>query len=238
MNPKAMVFDYYGTLTMSISASARRSGVIRVAQVLGVPADLLLETLDSTFTERATGRCGDMLATMSWVATRCGYDLPAERLAAACAARWEVEMEYARRIRSDSVDTLRRVRAQGLRIGVVSDCTHELPECSASLPVAPFVDTTVFSTEMGQRKPHPSMYLAVCETLKIAPTEAIYVGDGGSNELTGATAVGMKAIRLVAEDATEAWVCDAEPTWTGPVIDSLTALTSDSSFDLLGDDPI
>ena len=97
--------------------------------------------------------------------------------------------------------TLRWLRQQGLLVGVVSDCTHELPELWPSLPVARFVDGAVFSVLIGHRKPHLSLYQSVCRQLGIAPFEAIYVGDGGSNELTGAVAAGIPAIRLVSKDA-------------------------------------
>lgn len=222
----AVVFDYFGTLTVHASDSARRSGVHRVASKLGVPPGLLSEAIFSTFTERATGRVGDVSATMKWLAQVCGYEATSAQIADACAERARIEEEYARMVRPEAIATLRWLRARGLRIGVVSDCTHELPDCWTSLAVAPWVDATVFSIEMGERKPHPSLYMAASQRLGVAPTETIYVGDGGSNELSGAEAVGMSAIRLVAADAAGALVYDPERDWTGPVVNSLTAFTS------------
>ena len=91
----------------------------------------------------------------------------------------------------DAVTTLRCLRDRGLRIGVVSDCTHELPEAWPDLAVAPWVDATVFSVVIGERKPHPSLYLSACAGLGVGPDEVVYVGDGGSNELSGARALGI-----------------------------------------------
>ena len=167
-----------------------------------------------------------MRATMAWVAGRCGCQPSTAQLDAACTVRFEIESGYAGMLRDDTVDTLRRLREQGLRVGVVSDCTHELPELWESLPAAPWVDAAVFSILVGHRKPHPSMYTVACDRLGVVPSEAVYVGDGGSNELTGALSVGMPAVRLVAEDSDDAMVYDAEQGWTGPVIGSITALTS------------
>jgi len=227
VNIRAVIFDYFGTLTVNVSASVRRSGASRVAAALGVPADIFFDTISSTFTERATGKCGDMMTTMAWVAHRCGCQPSPTQLAAACAVRSEIEGGYARMIRPEAVEILRDLTEEGLQVGVVSDCTHELPDCWGSLAISPWVDAAIFSVEIGQRKPHPSLYLDVCERLGIAPAEAIYIGDGGSNELTGAKTVGMRAIRLVSSDAAEAFVYDAEANWNGPIIESLTALTSD-----------
>ena len=170
LRPSAVFFDFYGTLTEHTSASIRRSGTSGVARALGIPVDELFDTISSTFTERATGRCGDMLATMAWVAERCGYHPTDAQLAAACAARSEVEGRYARMLRHDALSTLLHLRRRGLRVAVVSDCTHELPDLWASLPIAPLVDATVFSVFMGERKPHRSLYLAACHRLGIEPS--------------------------------------------------------------------
>lgn len=109
---------------------------------------------------------------------------------------------------------------------MISDCTHELAELWDTLPLASLVDAAVFSVVAGRRKPHASLYRSMCQGLGVAPSEAIYVGDGGSNELTGATAVGIRAIRLVAPDSADALVYDAEADGWGPLIESLEELTS------------
>src|ERR1700728_3344624 len=56
VNIRAVIFDYFGTLTVNVSALVRRSGASRVAAALGVPADIFFDTISSTFTERATGK--------------------------------------------------------------------------------------------------------------------------------------------------------------------------------------
>jgi putative hydrolase of the HAD superfamily len=54
----------------------------------------------------------------------------------------------------------------------------------------------------------------------VEPPDCVYVGDGDSNELTGAQAVGMAARRLLAPDHATAHVIDPI-TWTGATISSL-----------------
>lgn len=236
MNVRVVIFDYFGTLTLATEASIRQEGAGRVAAALGVDPSLHFDVITSTFTERSTGRAGDLRQTMTWVAERCGGRPSEAQLDAACAIRRAVEGTYARKTRDDAVATLRRLRQRGLRIGVISDCTHELPEIWPDLPVAPWVDATVFSVVIGQRKPHPSLYLSVCAQLGVRPDEVVYVGDGGSNELTGARSLGIPAVRLVAEDSRAALVYDAESEWTGPVISRLSELATrplDSVFGLV-----
>jgi putative hydrolase of the HAD superfamily len=37
--------------------------------------------------------------------------------------------------------------------------------------------------------------MLACDKLKVEPSESIFIGDGGANELVGATNIGMKAYR-------------------------------------------
>ena len=219
---KAVVFDFYGTLSVSATAATRRTGISRVASGLGVPEDLLYDAITSTFTERATGALGTLEQTMQWLAERCGATPTDEQLQAACALRRSIEAVYATALRPDAVPTLRALRERDIKIGVLSDCTHELPEIWPSLPIAGLVDFALFSVEAGLRKPHPDLYARVARSLDVLPRECLYVGDGGSSELTGALRAGMTPIHLRAPDSADALVYDAETSWRGPCISALS----------------
>ena len=224
MPAQAVVFDFYGTLSISATAAARRSGASRIASSLGIPAEAFHKAIAATFTERATGVCGDLEQTMRWLADRCSASVTPEQLAEACALRLETEEVYARALRPEAEPTLRTLRERGVRIGLLSDCTHELPEIWPSLPVAPYVEATVFSVQVGLRKPHPTLYETVASRLGVGPGACLYVGDGGSGELTGARRAGMSALRLDAPDAAQAVIYDADAAWDGPAISSLSAV--------------
>jgi putative hydrolase of the HAD superfamily len=120
------------------------------------------------------------------------------------------------------VSALAAIRARGVATGLISDCTHELPAFLPRLPVAPLLDTVVYSVEVGRCKPDPAIYLTACRRLGVLPEECLYVGDGGSRELTGAARVGMTAVRLAAHDLSDHLVFDADAAFTGPCVGSLT----------------
>jgi putative hydrolase of the HAD superfamily len=221
MAMRAVIFDFYGTLSVGATAAARRAGAARIADALGIPAARLHEAIAATFTERATGVCGDLEQTMSWLAARCETSPNADQLAQACAIRRETEEIYARALRDDAVPTLQTLQELDIKIGLLSDCTHELPDIWPTLPVAPFVDASVFSVVTGLRKPDPQMYESVISALGVAPNDCLYVGDGGSGELTGANRAGMTALRLVTPDGQHSIVYDADTEWSG---DSITSL--------------
>ena len=45
--------------------------------------------------------------------------------------------------------------------------------------------------------------MLACERLGVEPSDCLFIGDGGSGELTGATTVGMDAVLIRAQDDTE-----------------------------------
>ncbi|MFF3866732.1 HAD family hydrolase [Micromonospora sp. NPDC001898] len=214
----AVLFDFFGTLTRSVQrGTAHRS----TAELLGCPVEALAAVLDRSYYERASGRFGDAEATLRWVCDQAGVNPPESALRAAVRSRHRA-VRADTRLRDEAVPVLAALRQRGLGTGLVSDCTHELPAFLPQLAVDPLLDVRVFSVELGRCKPDPALYLAACRLLGLPPTDCLYVGDGGSRELTGAEQAGLTAVRLAAPDLAEHMVFDAEPDWTGPVLRSLT----------------
>jgi len=174
----------------------------------------------NSFFDRAAGYHGGMEQTMRWVATQAGASPTDQQIQRACALRRQTERELIT-FRSDAQRLLATLRACGIRTAVVSDCTHEVPELWPSLSLAPYVDATVFSIWLGTCKPHEDMYVTAARALGVHPRECLYVGDGGSQELSGAAAVGMRPVMLRAPDSAEHAAHDQEVDWAGPQITAL-----------------
>jgi putative hydrolase of the HAD superfamily len=84
---------------------------------------------------------------------------------------------------------------------------------------------SILSCDVGMKKPDSGIYLLACERLGVEPGECLFIGDGDSRELTGATNVGMTAVLIRAPDDTESG--DRED-WRGTKISSIAEV-----FDLL-----
>ena len=218
---RAVLFDLVGTLTFAISEEQRNRAHRRVAAVLGASPDAYLKTLLTSYVDRASGRRGSMMQTMRWVAEQSGAQPTERQLAMACAVRHATERDHLR-LRPDAIHVLETLRAHGIRTAVVSDCTHEVPSTWRTSRLRRYVDTAVFSIEVGACKPDRRMYLTACDRLKVRPEECVYVGDGGSRELTGARAIGMTAVRLIAPDSHRHAAHLAEHSWNGPAIRALS----------------
>ncbi|MGW5666898.1 HAD family hydrolase [Micromonospora sp. NPDC003776] len=217
---QAVLFDFFGTLTRCVQrGSAHRA----TAELLGCPPERLTEVLDRTYYERASGRLGNAEATLRWVCEQAGVHPSDGAVRAAVASRHRA-VRADTRLRDEAVPVLAALRQRGVRTGLISDCTHELPAFLPQLAIAPLLDIRVFSVQVGCCKPDPALYLAACRRLDLAPADCLYVGDGGSQELTGAVRAGMAAVRLAAPDLAEHMVFNADRSWEGPLLASLTGV--------------
>ncbi len=217
---RAVVFDFFGTLTRSVQRGPQHADI---ARRLGCDPEVVRGVLDRTFHSRARGTFGSAEATLRWVSEQAGGRPRPAQLQAAVPARVDA-LRADTRLRPDAVGALRALKDRGLATGLISDCTHELPAFLPGLPVAPLLDAQVFSVEVGVCKPDPAIYLAACEQLDVDPRDCVYVGDGGSRELTGAAAVGMTPVRLDAPDLAEHLVFDRDTGFSGLSVPSLTDL--------------
>ncbi|GAA4695854.1 HAD family hydrolase [Phytohabitans rumicis] len=215
---RAVLFDFFGTLTRSVRRGPQHA---TIARMLGCDPAALVAVLDRSFYARARGLFGSAEAALHWVSEQAGGQPNRGSLRAALVARVEaVRADTA--LRGDAVAALLALRRRGLGTAVVSDCAYELPAFLPRLPVAPLLDACVYSVELGRCKPEPGIYLAACDRLGVEPHECLYVGDGGSRELTGAAELGMTAVRLAAPDLAGHLVFNADVGWTGPSVASLT----------------
>ena len=91
------------------------------------------------------------------------------------------------------------------------DNTHSYAE-GQPCELAVQVDVPIFLCMEGLLKPAPAIYELACDRLGVDVSAAVFVGDGGSNELHGADTVGLKAIW-------ETWYIETWPwDWVGNVV--------------------
>jgi len=219
----AVIFDFYGTLTVGRTGSLQRAARDAQALALGVDADAFDAELTASIDERFRGAGGDIQGSLAWVCERLGHTPSAEQLEAGAAVRLARERQFGEP-RPDAPEVLTALRDRGLKIGLISDCSSELPAYFNDLSVAPYIDAPVFSVITGARKPDPDNYLTCCKALGVEPTECVYVGDGGSNELAGARAVGMRAVHLAVPAEQGSVVYERHVAWDGETISTLTEL--------------
>ena len=199
MRYTAVIFDLFGTLVDNPAYLGGTGGwdnmMGSVADALGIEFEAYRRVWSETEDERYTGIYATVEEYLGHVCVRAGVPVLPEGIDRALAIR----QEYFRAVASPREDTLRtltHLRASGFKIGLISDCVLEDAQNWPRTPMAPLVDAAVLSCEVGLRKPDPRIYQMAYEQLGVRPADCLYVGDGGSGELTGAVGVGMDAVLI------------------------------------------
>jgi len=101
---------------------------------------------------------------------------------------------------ADVEPMLRDVRAQGLKVGIVSDWGSNLRGIVEELGLDRYLDFVLPSGAVGVAKPNAAFFRLALENVAVAPGEALMVGDSYRADVRGAWAAGMSAVWLDRSD--------------------------------------
>ena len=95
---------------------------------------------------------------------------------------------------------LESLRTQGLKLGLVSNAFDPgwlLHRDLEQMGLAQRLDFSVFSSEVGVRKPHPAIFRRALEALDVEPGRALFVGDRLYEDVRGAAELGMTTVQAL-----------------------------------------
>ena len=188
MRYQAVIFDLYGTLVDG--PTGLEGARVEMASALGVGVAEFEDAWRSFRRRRDSGELASVEAAIEAAMERLGVKAKAENIEAAKAIRYR-SIREGLEPRPGAVDVLREIRTRGYRLGLLSNCSCEVPELWSGTPFANLFETAVFSASEGLLKPDKALYIRAADRLGVSPERCLYAGDGGSDELDGASAVGM-----------------------------------------------
>ncbi len=97
----------------------------------------------------------------------------------------------------DTGPVLRELKRRGVRLGVISNIPEHLGDVFRSHRLGGLIDAFVHSYELGLEKPDPSLFLTCCRRLRVAPRQALMVGDNPRSD-GGAVEAGLEVLLLPA----------------------------------------
>jgi putative hydrolase of the HAD superfamily len=218
---KAIIFDLFGTLIPSFSEREYRETVMRIAEDIPAPPEAFWKLWSATFNQSILGVFPSYEAKITHICHELGIVTNDQKIQAV-AARMSAYAATSMVPRPEAREVLAYLKSRGLKIGLITDCASDAPTTWNKTSLAQFFDVTVFSCLVGMQKPNPGIYHLAIKQLGVEARDCLYIGDGGSQELTGASSVGMQAVQLrsPAEDLADAYVVDKED-WQGKRIRSL-----------------
>lgn len=186
---EAVLFDLFGTLVAPYRRDLHHGTLHRVAAAVGVDFETFLEGWEKTRGPRTTG----------------GYRSIAENVRDVVPAATDAEVDEVQRIyrgftaetlapKPGAIEALDWLAGIGVARGLVTNCAPDVPEIWPETPWADRFDVTVFSCELGVKKPAPSAYETALERLGARPERTAFVGDGSDRELEGAAAAGLTPV--------------------------------------------
>lgn len=221
MKYKAVIFDLFGTLVDMFPLAEYHSTLSEMASILAVSSEDFTRLWLETVNERFTGVFSTIESNIEHIGQILAIPLEDSHITEAV----RIRCQFTRRMfkpRPDTIETLIQFKEVGCKTGLVSDCSSEVPDLWPNTPFISLVDAPIFSCAVGFTKPDPRIYRLVCKRLAVMPQDCLYIGDGGSNELTGASQMGMHTvlIRVPYQDGYDFYRPDAKR-WQGPVISRL-----------------
>lgn len=117
------------------------------------------------------------------------------------AVRTEVLRLHAERhiwvgVEPGTAEALRRLRADGVRLAVVSNSDGKVDEALRAAGLREHFEVVVDSTVAGVEKPDPRIFAVALEQLGVAAADAVYVGDVYEVDVVGARAAGLSPVLL------------------------------------------
>jgi putative hydrolase of the HAD superfamily len=219
MKIKAVIFDLFGTLVDDFVFSVGRMHE-EMAAALAVPYEQFMELWRQTAEMRIIGAFDSVAANIDYVCDIMKVRPHAEQIEKAV----EIRMKYIRRAlqpRPDATHTPGQLKTQGYTIGLISNCSIEIPILWHETAFAKIIDTPIFSCRARIKKPDTRIYHLACEHLGVMPEACLYIADGENHELAAAAKVGLRPVLIRSPSQNGDRLHEEAREWQGTTISCL-----------------
>ena len=221
MKITAVIFDLFGTIVDGFAASSAGYQE-QFAAALGVPLVELSRHWRQLTDRRTLGEFQTVEASIQHLCGLLGTSVSPKQMMEAVAIRLRLT-RHALTPKPDAIATVGRLRANGFKLGLLSNCSIEIPIVWPETEFAELFHAAVFSSQERIKKPAPKIYHLACERLGVEPKDCLYVADGENYELSAAAQIGMQPVLIkISESHSE--VRREAREWQGTTIASLSEI--------------
>jgi putative hydrolase of the HAD superfamily len=190
---RAVIFDLFHTL---VEVRPEAGNGRYTPDILGIDRKRWNEVLWNDTDDRVLGIDRDPVSIIRKAAHRIDPSIPEHAIVEAAQSRLKRFETALEAVDPATVESLAALRSRGFKIGLISNA--DVTEIAAwpRSPLAPHFHSAVFSCYVGLKKPDAAIYEHSLSELGVTAEEAVFVGDGGSDELKGARAVTLTTVMM------------------------------------------
>jgi HAD superfamily hydrolase (TIGR01509 family) len=191
---KAVLFDLFETLITESRLQPTRAS--RLGETLGCEQEAFRAAWKAQRPRVVLGQLS-FAGALTEISTTVAGTVDAAAIQRACDQRIREKAAAYAQIDEEVAALIDELRGCGIALAVISNCFQEdvleWPTC----PLARGFQSALFSCAEGVAKPDPDIYLRATRRLGVEPATAVFIGDGGDNELAGAERAGVRAFRAL-----------------------------------------
>ena len=187
---KAVFFDLFFTLANLEYQSENEFTLLNISRQ---EWEASAENAD-VYQQRATGKLKTEKEMLESMVAGLPFSVTENQLEKLVEIRNDRYRKSLTKIHPDIISTLKELKDSGIKLCLVSNADIIDKKYWDISPLKDYFDAVIFSCDVGIVKPDVKIYQLAMEKLSVSPTESIFAGDGGSNELYGAKAAGMTTV--------------------------------------------
>jgi len=192
---KAVIFDLFETLITEWGSP--KYTVREIAHDLDVDCQAFRREWRLLHSDRHTGKLSESVQAYRAILGSLGITRDEALLNEIVRKRDECKRKCFESIAPEIIEMLSSLRDSGCKIALISNCSAEEIAGLRDCALYPYFDAAVLSCDVGFVKPDAGIYAHCLSLLKEEASDCFYVGDGGSDELSGAKKAGMTPLKAL-----------------------------------------
>ena len=188
---KAVIFDMYETLITLFNSRVYKGK--QIAADMNIPEETFREIWDPSDDDRTLGNISFEEIIEKILRENNIYDR--ELYDRIILNRYTCSSEVFNHKHPEIIPMLKALKDKGIKTGLITNCYLEEKDAIIKSDLYDLFDAICMSCDVKLKKPDIRIYELCAGKLNVKPEECLYVGDGGSNELSAARTAGMKPLQ-------------------------------------------
>lgn len=192
---EGILIDLYGTIIPRPSRKRHDRFMEFMSEAAGVDIDTVKKTWREVYHRRVTGKLGPIESEIEQFLTDLGTTYEEGTIDKILNEFYQLSKDLV--VPFDDVEpALRSIKDDGLKIGLLTNCSRNLPPIFESLDINSLFDSRIYSSMEGLTKPQLELFNRACKAIGVEHDRCLFVGDGDNEELQGAKKAGLMPVMI------------------------------------------